>query len=102
MVSLEVFLIGLMLSSTLTGLTTEGVKKILVEHNVKYRANTVAGIVTTILSVAIGVGYVIFAGIGFSGQVVVCIVAQVFLSWLCAMVGYDKVVEVITKTKKGE
>lgn len=102
MVSLDVFLLGLMISSTLTGLTTEGVKKILVEHNVKYRANTLAGIVAANLSIAIGIGYVIFTGIGFSGRIVVCIIAQVFLSWLCAMVGYDKVVEVITKTKKGE
>ena len=102
MVSFDVFLIGLMITSTFTGLTTEGVKKILVEHNVKYRANTLAGIVAAILSIAIGVGYVIFAGIGFSAQIVVCIIAQVFLSWLCAMVGYDKVVEIVTKTKKGE
>lgn len=102
MVTIEVFLIGLMIVSTFTGLVTEAVKKILKECNVKYRANTLAGIVSAILSIALGVGYVIISGIGFNSQTIVCIVAQVFLSWLCAMVGYDKVIEVITKTTKGE
>lgn len=102
MVTFEVFLIGLMITSTLTGLVTEAIKKILVECKVKYRANTLAGIVAAVLSIGVGVSYVVLAGIGFSAQVVVCIVAQVFLSWLCAMVGYDKVVEVITKNIKGE
>lgn len=102
MVTFEVFLIGLMITSTFTGLVTEAVKKIFAEFNVKYRANTVAGITAAILSVAIGIGYVIFAGTGFGAQIVVCIIAQVFLSWLCAMVGYDKVVEIITKNMKGE
>ena len=102
MVTLEVFLIGLMIVSTFTGLVTEAVKKILKEFNVKYRANTLAGIVSAVLSIALGVGYVVISGIGFGSQTIVCIVAQVFLSWLCAMVGYDKVIEVITKTTKGE
>lgn len=102
MVTFDVFLLGLLIVSTFTGLVTEAVKKIFTECNVKYRANTLAGIVAAVLSIALGVGYVIFSGIGFSAQIVVCIIAQVFLSWLCAMVGYDKVVEVITKTKKGE
>lgn len=102
MVTIDVFLIGLMIVSTFTGLVTEAVKKILSEFHVKYRANTLAGIVAAILSIALGVGYIVISGIGFSSQIIVCIIAQVFLSWLCAMVGYDKVVEVITKTTKGE
>ena len=102
MVTFDVFLIGLMIVSTLTGLATEAVKKILVEYNVKYRANTLVGSIAAVLSVAIGIGYIIFTGNDFNAQVIVCIIAQVFLSWLCAMVGYDKVVEIITKNMKGE
>ena len=102
MVGIEVFLFGLMITSTLTGLVTEAVKKILKEYNRSYRANTLAGIVATILSMAIGVGYIIATNSGFTAQIIICFIAQVFLSWLCAMVGYDKVVEIFTKTKKGE
>lgn len=102
MVTFDVFLLGLLITSTFTGLVTEAVKKILVECNVKYRANTLAGIVAAVLSIGIGIGYVVISGIGFGSQAIVCIIAQAFLSWLCAMVGYDKVVEILTKTTKGE
>lgn len=100
MVNFEEFLIGLMAVSTLTGLVTEAVKKILTEYNVKYRANTLAGIIATILSALVGVGYVVMMGLTFTAQIVVCIIALVFLSWLCAMVGYDKVVGQLKNSKK--
>jgi uncharacterized membrane protein YqgA involved in biofilm formation len=102
MIGIEVFLFGLMITSTLTGLVTEAIKKILTEYNRTYRANTLAGIVATVLSIAIGIGYIIATGSGFTAQIIICLIAQVFLSWLCSMVGYDKVVEIFTKTKKGE
>ena len=99
MITFEMFLIGLLVISTLTSLVTEAVKKILIEKNVKYSANTLAGIVAAILSVGIGVGYIILAGIAFTAQIVVCIIALMFMSWLCAMVGYDKVIQVISAFK---
>ena len=92
MVTFDIFLMGLMIVSTLTGLTTEAVKKMLAEHNCKYHANTMAAIVSVILSVIASVCYITIQGLTFTGPVVVCIVALTFMSWLCAMVGYDKVV----------
>lgn len=99
MVNFEIFLFGLLITSTLTGLVTEAVKKLLTEHNISYRANTLAGIVALFLSAAIGAGYVILSGTTFSSQVIVCIIAHVFMSWLCAMVGYDKVIQTISQFK---
>ena len=99
MISLDIFVFGLLLTSTLTGLVTQAVKIILVEHNMAYRANTLAGIIALLLSVAVGIGYVNMTGIGFTTQVITCLVAQVFMSWLCAMVGYDKVVQAISQFK---
>lgn len=103
MITFETCLFGLLIVSTLTGLTTEAVKKILTEHNVEYRANTLAGIVAFVLSLALGTGYVILSDITFTAQVVVCVIAETFMSWLCAMVGYDKVIQTIGqfKTPKG-
>jgi hypothetical protein len=89
-----------MIVSTLTGLVVEAVKKILVEHNVAYQANTLAGIVSAILSAAIGIGYIVFSGTEFTAKIIVCIIAMVFMSWLCSMVGYDKVVGMLKTTKK--
>lgn len=99
MVNIEVFLLGMLVTSTLTGLVTEAIKKILAEHNKTYHANTLAGIVSVILSAAIGIGYVTITSASFNSQVVVCIVALMFTSWLCAMVGYDKVIQTIGQFK---
>lgn len=97
--NLEVFLIVLMIASTLTGLVTEAIKKILTEYNRTYRANTLAGIVATVLSAAIGVGYIIVTGGVFTAQTIVSIVVLIFLSWLGSMVGYDKVMQAIGQFK---
>lgn len=100
MITTEIFLAGLMIVSTLTGLVTEAIKKIVAERNVKYRPNTVAGIVAAILSAIVGVCYVVLAGITFDARIIVYIVALIFFSWLCAMVGYDKVIDMFKNTNK--
>ena len=99
MITFDVFLVGLMVVSTLTSLVTEAIKKILAERESKYHANTLAGIVAVILSAGIGAGYIVLTGTSFTSQIVVCIIALMFMSWLCAMVGYDKVIDYLKKTK---
>ena len=100
MITFDVFLVGLMVVSTLTSLVTEAVKKILAERNSNYYANTLAGIIAAILSAGIGTGYIILTDAEFTAQIVVCIIALMFMSWLCAMVGYDKVIDHLKKSKK--
>ena len=99
MISLEIFLFGLLGTSVFTGLVTEAIKNILIEYNKTYRANTLAGIVSLLMSSAIGVGYILLTNSAFSAQNIVCIIALVFMSWLCAMVGYDKVMQAISQIK---
>ena len=99
MVNFEVFLLGLMITSTLTGLVTEAIKKILTEHNKMYRANTLAGLVSLVLSTAVGTGYIVLTHTAFTSQIIVYVIALVFMSWLCAMVGYDKVIQAISQFK---
>ena len=100
MITMDIFLLGLMIVSTFTGLVTEAIKKIVAERNVAYRPNTVAGIVAAILSAGLGVGYVVVTGITFTAQIVVYIVALMFIGWLGAMVGYDKITDLFKKTNK--
>lgn len=100
MITFEVFLLGLIIVSAFTSLATEAVKKLLREHKVVCGTNTLVAIVSAVLSTAIGIGYVLVSGITFTVQVIVCILALIFLSWLCAMVGYDKVIQVFTQFNK--
>ena len=98
MITLEVFLMLLTVMSIFTSLVVEGIKKFVGE---KYNAssNLVAGIVAIVLGVVIGVFYCILAEITFSTNIIIILIALVFLSWLCAMVGYDKVIQAITQIK---
>ena len=97
--TLEIFLMGLMIVSTLTSFVTEAVKIIFTEHNWKYSANTIAGICAFIVATVVGVCYVLFTGTEVTTQVVITNIALVILSWLCAMVGYDKVIQSLEQFK---
>ena len=85
--SLEVFLLGLLIVSTLTGLFTEAIKKWLDERGKKYYPNALAGYVAIGLSIAVGIAYIILVGAALNAQTAVYLIALILLSWLCAMVG---------------
>lgn len=104
MINLETLFTALMITSTVTGLATEGVKKCLSDLNVKYHSNILSGAVSVVVSACLSVGYVTVSGMGFSAQTVVGIVGLAFVSWLCSMIGYDKVkqaIEQLKNVKKG-
>ena len=88
---------SLVIVSALTTLATEGVKQILDDLGKNYSANILAGIVAVVLSAAYGVGYVLIAGSTWTVALVVYLIALVFLAWLCAMVGYDKVKQAVSQ-----
>lgn len=95
----EVFLTLLLVVSTLTSLVVEALKKFLGE-NKKYSSNMLAGLVAIVLSVAVGICYFILFEVAFSAQFVIYIVALVLIGWICSMLGYDKVVQILTQIKK--
>lgn len=83
MVNFETFLLGALIVSTVTGLVTEAVKKILTEHKVTYHANTLAGLIATILSAALGIGYIVLVRAGFTSQTIIYLIVLVmFDGWI--------------------
>lgn len=101
--TLHVFLIMLLACSILTTLTVEAIKKMFTNGEAR-KANIIAAIVAIVLAIVIGVGYAIIFTVVVNIQYVAFIIALCFLSWLCAMVGYDKVIQAITQIAeaKGE
>lgn len=97
--SLEMFLLMLLVVSVLAGLFTEAIKKVLDEHKKKYYSNLLAGAVSAVLAVLVDIGYVIMTETEINSKMAVILIALVLLSWLCAMVGYDKVIQAITQFK---
>lgn len=84
---------ALTIIAVLTSLTVEAIKKLLGER--KYSANLLAAIVAVVLTIAVSAGYLIYYSIALTPQIVVVIIALVFLSFLVSMVGYDKVIQMI-------
>ncbi len=97
----EIFLLGLLIVSTLTGLFTEAIKAWLLERGKKYYSNALAGYVAVGLSVLVSSGYVILTETALNAKMAVYLIALILLSWLAAMVGYDKVIQAISQFKKG-
>ena len=96
--SIQVFLTLLLAVSIFTSLVVEALKKC-IGDKFNYSSNILAGVSAIVLSVCAGVFYCIMAQIAFNSQIVIVLIALVFLSWLCAMVGYDKVIQAITQLK---
>jgi len=90
------FLMGaLALISALTGLTVEGLKKVLDERGKEYKSTALAVCTAFGITVIGSFLYLIYNSIPVTPQVVVVIIALAFLSFLCATVGYDKVSKIL-------
>lgn len=100
MMNIEDVLTELVIVSALTGLITEAIKKILTEFNKSYQPNSLAGIVSVIVSIAIGAGNVILSQAAWNSTAIAHIICLIILSWLCAMLGYDKVVQTLKQINK--
>ena len=93
-------IIALALISGLTTLATEGVKKLLDEANKKCAPNLLAAILSAFITVGASIFYVVMNDITINAKVIVCIIAMIFLSFLCATVGFDKVKQLLLQIEE--
>ena len=99
MMSMEFFLTLLIGVSVFTALVTEAVKEMMDEYGKTYKSNILAGVVSVVLSVLAGVGYMVMTEAQINVKMAVILIALVLLSWPCAIVGYDKVMQAISQIK---
>lgn len=86
--------------SIFTGLVTEAIKKTFSGHD--FNGNLLTAVVSVVVAGLICAGYITVNCIVVDQKVAVEVFALAILSWLCAMVGYDKVKEAILKIGGGE
>ena len=96
--TVEVGAFLVLLCSVLTGLVTEAVKNTL--DNSKYKPNVLAAVISVVIGVFVCIGYIILTNCVFNAHMAVYCVALVGLSWLCATVGYDKVIQTLKQLFK--
>lgn len=97
--SVTVFLSLLSLFSAVTGIATEGVKRVLDDCGIKYISNIVALIVALVVGCCGTAVYYLQSCIDFTVINVVYMVLLSLASGLSAMVGYDKVMQVIERVR---
>lgn len=96
----EVFVILAFIISLTTGFLTEGIKMWKKEKGKAYSANALAGEVAVVVSAAVGTGYMILTETAFNAKMAVILIALMFLSWGAAMVGYDKLKQLLEQVAK--
>ena len=95
----QFILVALAVVSVFTTLTVQGIKFVLDTANANYSSNILAVIVSVVLS-AIGVVlYCLYNNVTFTVQIGVEAVVLMYLSFLVATNGYDKVIQTIKQLK---
>lgn len=87
--------IALFAISVLTTLTVQGIKTMLDKTATEYSSNVLAVAVSLVLSVALTVGYLIMTETAFNIKIAVELIALMYLSFLVATNGYDKVIQAL-------
>ena len=93
------FLLMLMLTASMTTLITEALKKMLSDMHKSVPNNLLAGAASIVTSGGISAGYIILNEVQLNAATGVHIAALILLSWLCAMLGYDKVKQTLTQIR---
>lgn len=96
----EFLLKALALISGLTTLTVEAIKKLLNDKQIQYSSNLLAAIVAVILTLCVSVAYVLYFAVPLSVQVIISVIALIYLSFLCATIGFDKIKQLIEQMGK--
>lgn len=98
--SYDIFLLALTAITLFSSLLTEAIKKVLDEENKKYSANILVIIISSIVSVLYGVGYIVYNQVNITPQLIIEILILCIMSFLCATLGYDKVIQSISQIRK--
>ena len=97
--TLTVFLALFTILAVLVSLFTEAVKGFIDGAGGKYSSNVVVLIVAIIVGAGGTILTYIFMGIPFTVVNIVCIPVMILALWIGAMVGYDKVLQMIEQVK---
>lgn len=95
---------ALLLVSVITNLTVEGIKKLLDGTKVNYSSNVLAAILSVVIACVVCIIYLIMNDVVFTLKIGVEIAILMYLGFLVATVGYDKVMQMIKQLQsvKGE
>ena len=83
-----VLMVGVLVCSVFTGLIVEAIKKMTTAEG--RQTNLIAAVVSVIVGISFGVGYILLNKLTFDTQNIISIILLVVCSWIVSMVGFDK------------
>ena len=83
-----VLMVGVLVCSVFTGLIVEAIKKMTAAEG--RQTNLIAAVVSVIVGISFGVGYILLNKLTFDTQNIISIILLVVCSWIVSMVGFDK------------
>ena len=86
----------------LTNLTVEGIKTLLNKKEANYSTNVMAAFTAVIISAAVSTAYLIYTETAINAKIAVELVALMYLSFLIATNGYDKVMQAIKQIQSSK
>lgn len=100
---IDLILFALLAVSLLTNLTVEAIKTLIDKKLDNCHLNLMTAAVSVVLSVVITVGYLIMTETAINSKIAVELIILMYLSFLAATNGYDKVIQTVKEIlKKGE
>lgn len=86
----------LLICSVMTGLIVEAIKQTVTVS----KPNILAAVVSVVVGIAVPVMYIVGNKIPIDAPTILYIISIVVLSWLCSMLGYDKVIQTLEHIKR--
>lgn len=99
--TLTLFITILSVAAVVSVLLTEAIKKAYANANKTYSANVIALINAVVLGAGGTAVVYMLAGIPWTANNVICLVIMVLAVWIGAMIGYDKVIQLIEQINAG-
>ena len=96
MIGMENILFSVLVLSSISGLTTEALKKVFS----KEPENLLACGCSIVISVIASIGYVMYFDLEVTPRLVVILISHMFVTWLTSMLGYDKIIQTIGQIKE--
>ncbi|MDO5572964.1 MAG: hypothetical protein Q4G60_03180 [bacterium] len=98
--TLELFLGLLTICAAITAMMTQALKKVFEDKQLTYSSNMIALVVAIVIGLSVSAVAYLLLDIPFSALNIIMMFLLAAGNWLGAMVGYDKVMQLITQISK--
>jgi len=97
--TVTLFITILTVGSIISSLLTEAIKKAYANAGKEYSANVIALVDAFVIGGGVTSAVYMLMGIPWTVNNVICLVGMIVTTWICSMIGYDKVIQAANQIK---